>query len=199
MGERRQTARRNRSTSSASPTRGENRGRVRTWRGKQRPKAALPARWPRSRTGAGPIGTGLSASSASGCLQCSMVIMLTTASRGIFGGYRIIATRSRGYGTSGWSGEREEGGSHGLAFMRFSPVASLAAPAEPLELRRPIAVCRSIFKLLQKRAGFDNCWAAERVDLLIILIDQRVERSRGSFVLQKGSLKKRKVGEFWLW
>jgi len=50
--------------------------------------------------GAGATDTGLATSSASGCLQCSMVIVLTTASRGIFGGYRIIATRSRGYGTS---------------------------------------------------------------------------------------------------
>src|SRR5215470_16349795 len=128
MAERRQTARRNRSTSSASPTRGENRGRVRTWRGKQRPKAALLARWSRSRTGAGLTGTGLSASSASGCLRCSMVIMLTTASRGISGGYSSIATKSRGYGTSGWSVEREEGCTYGLTSTRSSPVIRCQRP-----------------------------------------------------------------------
>jgi RNA-directed DNA polymerase len=49
-----QTARTHRSTSSASPTRGESRGRARTWCGKQRPKAVLLARWLLSRNGAGP-------------------------------------------------------------------------------------------------------------------------------------------------
>src|SRR5262252_7149680 len=44
-----QTARTHRSTSSASPTRGESRGIARTWCGKPRPRAVLPARWPRSR------------------------------------------------------------------------------------------------------------------------------------------------------
>jgi hypothetical protein len=111
-----------------TPTRGENRGRVRTWRGKQRPKAALPARWSRSRTGAGPTGTGLSASSAFGCQRRSMVIMLTTASRGISGGYSSIATKSRGYGTSGWNVEREEGCTYGLTSTRPSPVIRCQRP-----------------------------------------------------------------------
>ena len=66
---RRQTARRNRSTFSASPPRGESRGRARTWCGKRRPKVDLPARWLRSRNGAGPTGIGLHANSTPGCLR----------------------------------------------------------------------------------------------------------------------------------
>ena len=45
--------------------------------------------------------------------------MPTTASRGIFGGYRSIATTSRGYGINGWHDGREEGRSHGHASTRF--------------------------------------------------------------------------------
>src|SRR5262249_12072780 len=121
MAGRRQTARSNRSTSSASPTRGESHGRARTWCGKQRPKADLPARWPRSRPGAGPTGIGLHANSAPGCLQYSTVTTPTTASRGTFGSYRSIATKSCGSGTSGWNVEREDGCSHGLTSTRSSP------------------------------------------------------------------------------
>jgi len=61
-----QTARPTLSTSLASPTLGQSRGRARMWCGKPRLKAGLPARWPRSRIGAGPIGTCLPANSAPG-------------------------------------------------------------------------------------------------------------------------------------
>src|SRR5258708_30622225 len=40
-----------------------------TWCGKRRPKVDLPARSPRSRTGAGPTGIGLHAKSTPGCLR----------------------------------------------------------------------------------------------------------------------------------
>jgi hypothetical protein len=82
------------------------RGRARTWCGKQRPKAVLPAPWPRSRTGVGPTGTGLYANSAPGGPRYSRP---TTASRGIFGGYRTIGITSRGSGTRGWNVESGKG------------------------------------------------------------------------------------------
>jgi Reverse transcriptase (RNA-dependent DNA polymerase) len=47
------------------------RGRARTWCGKQRLRVDLPARWPRSRTRAGPTGIGPYANSAPGCLRSS--------------------------------------------------------------------------------------------------------------------------------
>src|SRR5215471_5009124 len=106
----------------ATPTRGEIHGRVRTWCGKQRPKAGLLARWPRSRPGAGPTGTGLYANSGPGCLQYSTVTTPTTASRGTLGGYRRIATKSCGSGTSGWNVEHAEGGSYGTTSTRSSSV-----------------------------------------------------------------------------
>jgi hypothetical protein len=117
-----QTARPNRSTSSASPTRGKSRGKARTWCGEQRPKAASPARWPRSTNGAGPTGIGLHAISEPGCLRSSMVTMPTMASRETFGGSRSIAIKLRGSGTSGWNVEREAGCSYGLTSKRSSPV-----------------------------------------------------------------------------
>jgi hypothetical protein len=107
---------------------GESRGRVRTWCGKQRLKAGLPARWPRSRIGAGPTGTGLHSSSAPGCLQHSTVTAPTTASRGTFGGYRNIATKSCGCGTSGWNVERAAYPSHGTASTHSSPVTRCQRP-----------------------------------------------------------------------
>src|SRR5215471_9201253 len=81
-------------TFSASPPRGESRGRARTWCGKRRPKVDLPARWLRSRNGAGSTGIGLHANSTPGCLRYSMVTMPTMASRGTIGDYRNIATKS---------------------------------------------------------------------------------------------------------
>src|SRR5215470_13631309 len=54
--------------------------------------------------------------------------MPTMASRGTFGGYSSIATKSRGYGTSGWNVEREEGGSYGLTSTRSSPVIRCQRP-----------------------------------------------------------------------
>lgn len=118
---RRQTARRNRSITSASPTHGESLGEARTWCGRQRPKVALLARWPRSRTGAEAIDTSLYANSAPGCLRHSMVTLPTSVSRGIFGGSRHIATKPCGLGTSGWNGEREEGSSSGTNSTRSLP------------------------------------------------------------------------------
>src|SRR5215831_3015545 len=85
-------------------------------------KAASPARWSRSRNGAGPTGIGLHANSAPGCLRYSMVTMPTMASRETFGGSRSIATKLRGSGTSGWNVEREAGCSYGLTSERSSPV-----------------------------------------------------------------------------
>src|SRR5262249_53948253 len=54
--------------------------------------------------------------------------MPTMASRGTFGGYSSIATKSRGYGISGWNVEREEGGSYGLTSTRSSPVIRCQRP-----------------------------------------------------------------------
>src|SRR5262249_31125607 len=52
-----------------------------------------------------------------------------TASRGTFGGYRSIATKSCGSGTSGWNVEREDGCSHGLTSTRSSPVIRCQRPS----------------------------------------------------------------------
>jgi len=101
---------------------------VRTWCSKRRPRAVLPARWPRSATGARPTGIGLHVYSTAGCLRCSTVTMPTMASRGTFGGYRNIATKSRGSGTSGWNVEREVGQLHGPASTRSSPVTPCQRP-----------------------------------------------------------------------
>src|SRR5262249_29860969 len=50
------------------------------------------------------------------------------ASRGTFGGYRNIATKSRGSGTSGWNVEREGSCSHGHASTRSAPAIHCQRP-----------------------------------------------------------------------
>jgi hypothetical protein len=134
----------------ASPTRGKSgRGRSRTWCGKQPSKPALLARWPRSGLGAGPIDTGLYASSAPGCLRYSTVTTPTMASRETCGGYGNIAIKLSGSGTNGWNVEHEGSRSHGRASTRSSCVTgcqrqgSFTATPDGTNLTReePDALC----------------------------------------------------------
>src|SRR5262249_51159546 len=63
-----------------------------------------------------------------GCLRSSTVTTPIMASRGTFGGYRNIATKSRGSGTSGWNVEREGSCSHGHASTRSAPAIHCQRP-----------------------------------------------------------------------
>ena len=67
------------------PYLGEIAEQARTWCGKRRRRADLPARWPRSMTGVGPTGITCCAGNATGWLRELKVIMPTTASRGTCG------------------------------------------------------------------------------------------------------------------